>query len=92
MRFFWKASPKIVEPTPPPRPPYVVLPKTAGWITLTEEQRFALSAPIKIDPPVVTQSVEGIGQIIPFKAHQEKGHLPGAETDGRSKAGGHSAG
>ena len=91
MWFFRKAPPEVVEPPPPPRRSHVVQPKKTEWITLTEDQYIELSAPVKIDLPAVAESKEGLGRIIPFKAHREKGKSPGTETDGCAETGGHSA-
>lgn len=87
MWFFRKAPPEVVEPAPPPHPRHVVRPKKVEWITLTEEQRVALSVPVKIDMPDVAGPEEGLGRIISFKAHREEGKLPGTEKDGRSESG-----
>jgi hypothetical protein len=91
MRFFRKALPEVVEIALPPHPPDVVGPEKTEWITLTEEQRVALSEPVKIDLPALAESEEGCGQIISFKAHREKAKLPGADTDCPPETGEHSA-
>jgi hypothetical protein len=77
MKFFRKAFPEIVELGPLPHPPHVVLPKTTGWIALTEEQLLAFSVPAKIDLPAAAESEEGHGQIIPFKVDGKKGSCQG---------------
>ena len=86
MRFFRKApEPIVVPPPPPPTVSYQrALPKVAAWITLTEEQRVSLSAPVKSELEEAREADAGCGRVIPFRVHREEATPPTSEANSQA--------